>query len=165
MITHVIELEKILESELMLHERLLAAARSMNGALKRESIDDVRTSNKEYDECTCHIEAIEEKRLAISDDIARQRGIEPHANLSRIVESLPVSERGKLSELRLRLRATLSEIQKTNIANRVLLTESLYTITKTFEFIAAANEKFKGYKQLGKKYSSTIKRTIINTVA
>ena len=165
MITHVIELEKILESELLLHERLLAAARSMNSAIKRESVDDVRTANKEYDECTCHIEAMEEKRLALSDDIAGQRGIEPHANLSRIIESLPVSERGILFELRVKLRATLGEIQKTNIANRVLLTESLYTIAKTFEFIAAANEKFKGYKQLGKKYSSTIKRTIINTVA
>jgi hypothetical protein len=158
-------LEKILAEELILHERLLRAARAMNGALKREAIDEVRTANKEYDECTCRIEAAEENRLAASDSLALHLGCAPHANLSRIIEALPAAERGRLSDLRSRLRATLVEIQKTNAANKVLLTESLFSISKTFEFISAASEKFKGYKHQGKKHSTKISRTIINTVA
>jgi flagellar biosynthesis/type III secretory pathway chaperone len=163
--TKINELEKILETELLLHERLLGAARCMNEALKREAVDDVRKANKEYDECTCQIEAIEEKRLSLSDALSVHYGKGSRINLSRLIESLPVSDRGRLSQLRAKLRTTLGEIQKTNIANRVLLTEALFTITKTFEFIAIASEKFKGYKAQGKKHASKIDRTIINTVA
>ncbi len=163
--TFIAELEKILEDELLAHQRLLAVAHFMNRALKSESLDDVRTANKDYDECTCRIEAIEEKRLSASDAIARKNGLAPHASLSRIIETLSPAERGKLPELRAGLRTALAEIQKTNVANRILLTESLHTIAKTFEFISAASEKFHGYKQHGKKYSSKIDRTIINTVA
>jgi hypothetical protein len=162
---HAVELSKILENELVLHTRLLAAAHSMNIALKKEAIDDVRLANMEYDECTCHIEAIEEKRLSLSDAIAAQLGCLPHANLLRIIESLPASDRGNLLDLRAQLRSALAEIQKTNAANKILLTESLFAIGKTFEFIAMASEKFHGYKQQGRKHASKISRTIINTIA
>jgi hypothetical protein len=161
----IIELEKILENELLLHRRLLATVRSMNAALKSESVDDVRTANRDYDESTCLIEALEEKRLLSSDAIARRLGLTAHANLSRIIELLSVADRGKLPELRATLRATLAEIKKTNAANRILLTESLRSIAKTFEFISVASEKFHGYKQLGKKSCTKIGRPIINTVA
>jgi flagellar biosynthesis/type III secretory pathway chaperone len=161
----VIELETILEKELIALERLLAAARSMNEAIKREDVGDVRKANKEYDECTCHIESLEEKRLSISDAIALHVGLQGHVNLLRTIELLPSQHREKLSELRSKLRSALSGLQKVNSSNRILLTESLFTITKTFEFIAAASEKFSGYKRLGKKDSSKINRTIINTVA
>jgi|WetSurMetagenome_2_1015567.scaffolds.fasta_scaffold426732_2 flagellar biosynthesis/type III secretory pathway chaperone len=161
----IIELDKILENELLLHERLLSTVRSMNAALKTESIDDVRAANKDYDECTCRIEALEEKRLLTSDAIARSHGLAAHANLSRIIESLADSDRGKLPELRYKLRAVLAEIHKMNAANKILLTESLRSIAKTFEFISVASEKFHGYKQLGKKSCTNIGRPIINTVA
>jgi hypothetical protein len=162
---NIVELEKILENELALHERLLCATRSMNTALKKEAVGDVRAANREYDDCTCQIETVEEKRLSASDALAQSRGLAPHANLSRIMESIPAADRGKLPHLRDKLRAALVEIRKTNAANRILLIESLRTIAKTFEFISLASEKFHGYKQLGKKCSSKIDRPIINTVA
>jgi hypothetical protein len=163
--TNVIELIKLLEQELLLHHRLLAGAQAMNSAIKSEAIEEVRKANKEYDECTCRIEEIEEKRLCLNDVISRHYGLNPHANLSRIIEAVPDSDRGKLLELRTALKKALSEIHKTNESNKILLTESLFVIAKTFEFIAAASEKFQGYKQLGGKCSSKIDRAIINTVA
>ena len=163
--TNIGELIQILEQELLLHERLLVSALSMNKALKCEAIEEVRKANKEYDECTCRIEAIEEKRLCLNDVISRHYGLTAHANLSRVIESVPAGDRGKLPELHAALRKTLGEIHKTNESNRILLTESLFVIAKTFEFISAACEKFRGYKQLGEKCSSKIDRTIINTIA
>jgi hypothetical protein len=163
--TNVIEMIKILEQELLLHKRLLASAQAMNNAIKNEALEEVRKANKEYDECTCRIEEIEEKRLCLNDAISRHYGLKPHANLSRLIEAVPAGNRGKLLELRDALRKELIEIHKINESNKILLTESLFVIAKTFEFIAAASEKFQGYKQLGGKCSSKIDRTIINTIA
>ena len=160
-----LELTQILEKELFYHERLLAAAQSMNAALKREAVDEVRTANKEYDECTCQIEALEEKRLCVSDEIALRLRLPAHANLLRVIGALPKEGGARLLELRNRLRSTLGALRKLNASNRILLTESLYTIAKTFEFIAAASEKVSGYKHQGEKCVSKANRTIINTVA
>jgi flagellar biosynthesis/type III secretory pathway chaperone len=162
--TPITELETILEEELVLHKRLLAVAVAMNVALKRESIDDVRKANKEYDELTISIESIEEKRLSKSDDIARHYRLQQHVNLLRIIEVIPPTNKKRMHELRVSLRAVIAELQKINTSNRILLTEALFAITKTFEFIATASEKISGYKQQGKKNISKIKRTIINTV-
>jgi hypothetical protein len=162
---NVVELEKILEDELLQHEGLLGAARAMNAGLKREAVEEVRKANKEYDDCVCRIEAIEENRLSVSDAVAGTIGLGPHANLSRIIESLPAPDRGKLPELRAKLRSTLAEIQKINVANRVLLTETLFAITKTVEFIAAASEKYKGYKERGRKHAVKVSTAIFNTLA
>jgi hypothetical protein len=161
----VIELEKILENELLLYERLLGAARAMNAGLKSDAVEEVKKASKEYDDCACGIEAIEEDRLAVSDALAATVGRGAHTSLPRIIEALPPEDRGRLAELRAKLRSTLADIQKTNVANRVLLTEALYTVTKTFEIIAAASEKFKGYKEQGKKHASKVSRAIINTLA
>jgi hypothetical protein len=162
--TNIDELKKILEQELTLYERLLDSAHAMNKALKCEAVEDVRKASKEHDECTCRIEAIEEKRLCVNDAISQRFGLKPHANLSRVIESVPADDRGKLMELRAALRKTLGEIHKTNASNKILLTESLFVIAKTFEIISTASEKFQGYKQLGEKCSSKIDRAIINTV-
>jgi hypothetical protein len=159
------ELEKILENELLLHGRLLDSARAMNAGLKKEAVDEVRKASRDYDDSVCRIEAIEEDRLSVSDALAAILGLGAHAGLSRVIGALPVRERGRLPELRVNLRSAINEIQKTNIANRVLLTEALFTITKTFEFIAAASEKFKGYKEQGKKHATKVSRAIINTLA
>ncbi len=159
------DLEKILENELELHERLLDAGRSMNAAIKAEKINEVQAANRRFDEYTCQIEAAEEKRLAISEKIALHFGLKKRLNLASTMELFPAKERQRLAETGKRLRAVINQLHRINASNRILLEESLYTIAKTFEFISAASQQFKGYKRLGISDSSKINRTIINTVA
>jgi flagellar biosynthesis/type III secretory pathway chaperone len=159
------ELEKVLKTELEIHERLLDTARSMNEAIKTEQLFEVQAANRQYDELTCQIEALEEKRLEISDKITANFGLKGRLNLARTIELFPAKNKQRLAEAGKKLRVAVCRLRKTNASNRILLQESLYVISKTFELISAASHKFKGYKQLGKKDSSKINRTIINTVA
>jgi hypothetical protein len=158
-------LETILENELVLHEQLLEAAEELNSAIKKEDLAGVGKAGRKHDELTCHIEAVEEKRLAANDELARHLGVTLHANLFRIIELLPVHLSAKLSDLRTRLKSTMGGIKKTTTSNRILLNESLYTIAKTFELIDGATAKPMGYKYQGQKAPARINRTIINTIA
>ncbi len=159
------DLETILEKELLLHMQLLEAARTMNKAIKMEDLAKVKESGKIYDELTCQIETMEEKRLIINDALAHSLGIQNHPNLLRIINKLPDNRKAKLSKLRTDLKSTIEELKRTNSSNQILLTESLRTIAKVFEFIDGARIKLSGYKHQGKKASVLINRTIINTIA
>jgi len=160
-----IELGQTLQNEVELHERLLDAAVSMNAAVKSEALDAVQAACRQYDAFTCQIEAVEEKRLDISDRIAAHFGVTGRLNLARTVELFPLPYKHDLAQTGKKLRAIINRLHQINGSNRILLQESLKTIAKTFEIISAATHHFKGYKQQGKKDSSKIARTIINTVA
>ncbi len=159
------ELETVLEEEFVVHDQLLGAAIAMNGALKREAVEEVQKANTTYDECGFRIEQLEEKRLSISGEIGRLLNLPAHGGLLRIIEALPVDHGTRLSEVRAKLHGVIAKLHKANVSNRILLTESLLTIAKTFEFISTASEKFTGYKRRGKKDPSKISRTIINAIA
>jgi flagellar biosynthesis/type III secretory pathway chaperone len=159
------DLETILENELVLHEQLLDAAKKMNRAIKAEELAKVKESRRLYDELTCQIETLEEKRLVINDALAKSLKIENHPNLLRIINKLPDNRKEKLSKLRTDLKSTIEELKRTNSSNQILLTESLRTIAKIFQFIDSSRAKPSGYKYQGKKASVLINRTIINTIA
>jgi len=163
--TLAMELQNILDHEAQLHERLLQAAQSMNAAIKTEQLDAVQTACRAYDMYTCQIEAAEEKRLDVSDRIARQAGVSGRLNLARTVDLFEPALSRPLAETGTKLRAVIGRLHQINGSNRILLEESLKTIAKTFEIISVASSQFRGYKHLGTKDSSKTARTIINTVA
>jgi flagellar biosynthesis/type III secretory pathway chaperone len=137
----------------------------MNEAIKTEQLDEVQAANRLYDALTCQIEKLEENRLEISDKIAVHFGLTRHLNLAGTLALFPLTHKRRIAEAGKNLRSVIIKLHKINASNRILLQESLFIIAKTFEVISAASYKFKGYKQLGKKDSSKINRTIINTVA
>jgi hypothetical protein len=159
------DLETVLENELVLHEQLLGAALAMNLAIKAEDLAGVKKAAARHDELTCQIECLEEKRLTANDNLALGLGASGHVNLFRIVELLPKNLSAKLADVRSKLKRTMAELKKTTISNQILLNESLYVISKTFELIDSAAGKSTGYKYQGKKAPVKINRTIINTIA
>jgi FlgN protein. len=158
-------LETVLENELVIHEQLLEAARTMNQAIKAEDLAGVKKAARKHDELTCQIEALEEKRLTANDALALHLGVKNHATLTRLIDNLPADHKTKLSKLKTDLKRVIWEFKRINSSNQILLTESLRTVAKVFEFIDCAMGKLSGYKFQGKKSPIMITRTIINTVA
>jgi len=159
------DLEDVLSDETKLHDLLYAAAIRLHEALKSRALDDVRGASNDYDGICARIEHLEEKRLTISDAVAKKHGLSGHVNLSSIIEALPAHQRATLTGLRAKLRSTIINIRKISTSNSVLLSESLLSFAKTFEIIATATQSFAGYKKHGKKDTAKINRTIINTTA
>ena len=159
------DLETVLENELVVHKQLLEAARTMNKAIKAEDIAGVKNAARKHDELTCQVEAFEEKRLEANGTLALHLDIKNHATLTRIIDKLPADHKTKLSKLKTDLKRVIWEFKRINSSNQILLTESLRTVAKVFEFIDCAMGKLSGYKFQGKKSPIMITRTIINTVA
>jgi hypothetical protein len=164
---HYDELIDVLEKELAFHGLLISAAFAMNEALRSRVFDEIQKASRQYDECTCRIEDLEEKRLSLSDLICGDaKGGATHASLRSVIEQAPAGHKDRVAQLRAQLKDTVGKLSKVNYSNRVLLQESLYTISKTFEMVATMEaSRLNGYKKQGTKDRSRITKTIVNTVA
>jgi hypothetical protein len=157
----------VLEKELEFHGLLIQAAFSMNAAIKIRSMDEVRKASRTYDECTCRIQDLEEKRLQWSDEICGYSGkTVGHASLSRVMEHAPAECRQRLAALRASLKEAVGNLSKINYSNQVLLCESLKTIANLFKYIALHDPRNQGgYKKLGTMDRGRVATAIVNTVA
>jgi flagellar biosynthesis/type III secretory pathway chaperone len=164
---HFEELAHVLEKELEFHGLLFAAASGMNRALRNRALEEIRKTSRQYDECTCRIEELEEKRLQLSDLICqddKQRA--PHVNLLSVIERAPATHKNRIAELRLSLKNTIGDLSRVNYSNQVFLQESLRTIAKTFEILTIhETAKLNGYKAHGEKDRSRTSKIIVNTIA
>jgi hypothetical protein len=162
--TPAIELEKILKNELSLHNLLLEAAIAMKNAIKKENMDEIAAASKQYDKLTCQIEIQEEKRLEITDKIVRHFKLKNRINLIKTIALLPAEYGQRLDIIRTKLKSTICELHKINASNSILLQESLYVISKSFEIFSIASQKLNGYKRQGKKDYVKINQPIFNQV-
>jgi hypothetical protein len=161
------QLVTVLEKELETHRLLIAAAHDMNDAVKNNALSLIQAAARRCDDYTCSITMLEEKRLHLSDGICRKTiGKAPHASLLRVVDEVPVPWKKSIADLRAKLQAAIGDLSKINFANKVLLTESLSAIQKTFEMIATEQRtRLGGYKRQGIKDHSQPGRTYLNTLA
>jgi flagellar biosynthesis/type III secretory pathway chaperone len=149
---------------LSLHNLLLEAAIAMKNAIKKENMDEIAAANKHYDKLTCQIEIQEEKRLEITDKIVRHFKLKNRINLVKTIALLPAEYGQRLAIIRTKLKSTICELHKTNASNSILLQESLYVISKSFEIFSIASQKLNGYKRQGKKDYVKINGPIFNQV-
>lgn len=162
----VTQLASLLECELNEHRVLTETARKMNEALHKRDVGAVRTHSSRYDECTCRIEEMEEKRLEICDALTKLLGHENrHLTLPSIIDRIPTEFRSELTGLRTALKAEIAKLTKLNMSNQVFLEESLITVAQTVKILAAGRAKTVGYKQGGKPTEDAGNRTIINRTA
>jgi hypothetical protein len=161
------QLVSVLEKELETHRTLIAAAHDMNDAVKGSTIEKIQSAAHRYDCCITNIADMEEKRLDLSDAICRKTpGNALHASLLRVIEQVPTEWKKTITDLRNKLKIEINDLSKINYANQVLLTESLYSIQKTFEMIASdRGSHSSGYKKQGKKDNPRCTMTIVNTIA
>ncbi|MBD3346243.1 MAG: hypothetical protein GF401_14395 [Chitinivibrionales bacterium] len=160
------ELLTILKQENEIHDRLIECAQIMNKALKENDTNKIQQTSMKYDELTCNIESVEEKRLEICDSIGKKTKMKSrHLNLTSITEALPPEDTGPLGEVRQDLKKKITKLTKINTSNQVLLENALANIAKAVELIACEKKKYSGYKQYGKKDSDFIFRNIVNKVA
>ena len=160
------ELSAVLGKELSIHEQLVAAAADMNVALKAKRTADVARGNAQYDSLCCQLDALEEKRLAVSDNLAAAIGCNHrHATIAQIVARLPADEAAMLLNLRRRLKTALGELSKLNHSNRMLLENGLQVIEKTFEIIINNCRKTTGYLAQGIQARTSLNTAVINRVA
>ncbi len=161
------ELITVLTKEIELHTTLIDAAFAMNAAITTRSLEDIRRAGKCYDQCTCRIQELEEKRLALSDAICDRKGKETgHMSLLQVIERAPQEYRQRISTLRASLKDSIGKLSKINYSNQALLTESLKTIAKMFDYIALqGKQNASGYKRRGAKDGGRATTAIVNTVA
>jgi len=161
------QLISVLEKELEMHGLLIGTANEMNEAVKSSSIEKIQAAARRYDCSITGIADLEEKRLAFSDAICHKTlGNCPHASLLRVIDSVPAAYKKTITDLRAKLKAEIDDLSKINYANQVLLTESLHSIQKTFEMIAASRSSHSGgYAKQGKKAEPRTTLTIVNTIA
>lgn len=161
------ELATVLTKELDFHATLITAALAMNQAITKRSLDEIQKAARCYDQCTCGIQELEEQRLRLSDTIcnfpAKTAG---HASLLRVIECVPPEQKQRLTTLRAALKDAINKLSKINYSNQVLLTESLKTIAKIFDYIATQDKRNpSGYRRRGAKEKKRSGATIFNTVA
>jgi hypothetical protein len=161
------QLVSVLEKELEMHRLLIAVAHEMNDAVKNSAIETIQSAARRYDSCITSIADMEEKRLDYSDTICRGTlGNLPHASLLKVIDSVPMEWKKTIADFRAKLKAAINDLSKVNYANQVLLTESLHSIQKSFDLIAAARgSRLGGYKNQGKKATPRSTMTIVNTIA
>ena len=160
------DLTAILSQELQLHEQLLASASDMNAALRARKTLDVARCNSRSDVLFCQIEELEEKRLTASDRLAESIGCKQrHATIRQVIALLPPDDGAQLSELRLKLRSILGELNRVNCSNKMFLENGLRWIGKTFEIIANNSRKITGYQAQGGEARMALNTAVINRVA
>ncbi len=160
------ELIAVLTAEKDCHARLLEAANAMNTALCVRDLGAIRAATRQYDDYTCSISDLEEKRLHLSDAIcAISKKRSSHANLRQVIDQAPADRRAELAALQTDLKEAILRLSKVNYSNQVRLTESLRTIAMTFDLLATQGKKSAGgYKSLGTKDQSRSTTAIVNTV-
>jgi hypothetical protein len=165
--SHYEELIVVLDKEIEFHALLLATAKTMNEALRSSELTDIQKASRQYDECTCRIEELEEKRLNLSDIIcgSDKKGA-PHASLISVIDKAPAAYKNRIADLRAKLKNNVGDLSRINYSNQIFLQESLHTIAKTFEMIATREAgRLNGYKNRGVKDLSRTNKSIVNTIA
>lgn len=160
------ELKKVLTEELTIHVSIVDTAQSINDALKRKNVTQVRSLTEMYDSYAGQIEACETKRLEVCDAIIQERNPAlRHLNLQNIIQLLPAHEQEGFVEVRLALKEKLRELASINTSNQILLSESLRVIAKNFELVAQVRNKLAGYKKTGIMDNAVTHKSIVNHIA
>ncbi len=162
---HTEQLIVVLIKELEMHGLLIAAAQEMNTSVKTNSLEGVQASCRKYDELTCTIASLEEKRLFHSDTICNTSGIR-HVNLLSVISHVAEPYKKRIIDLRMQIKEAIDELSKINFSNEILLKESLLNFHKTYEMLALYEEtKLAGYKKHGKKAQPLRGTSFVNKVA
>lgn len=156
-----------LSQQCELHELLHGMAVSINQALREEKLDDVQKHIAQYDDLTGKAEDLEERRLAICDEIALKAGISRrHPNLTHILEKIPANLQSGLEEKRTALKQRAREIANINLSNKIILEQRLSHIAGMFDLIAKhSRPKPAGYQRGGAVDQSPSRITLVNRIA
>jgi len=155
----------VLIEELEAHGLLIAAAQEMNASVKNGAVGGVQSACRKYDELTCAIASLEEKRLHYSDTICNTKGVR-HVNLLTVIAHVAEPYKKRIFDLRIQIKKAIDDLSKINFSNEILLKESLLTFHKTYEMLALYNEnKLAGYKKHGKKAKPLQGTSFVNKIA
>jgi uncharacterized coiled-coil protein SlyX len=164
--TRLDELIRVLEEERRIHEQLLDAARSMNGALRERKHSAIAGCCVRHDTLIFQIEQLEEKRLSLCDALGQSLAIVGgHFNLSDVIAALPADQRMPLVKLQRQLKSLIGELTKVNTSNHILLHDALLGIEKAVARALAARTPVTGYQNIMTKKSPVKPRPIFNRIA
>jgi flagellar biosynthesis/type III secretory pathway chaperone len=160
------ELKSILTAETAIYDELIESAARMNEALKSRDVEAVRSFTVSYDNGFVKIESLEERRLAIADMLKESLGLSArHVTLLQVAEALVARERDELVALRAALRKRIAELSRLNVANRILLEESLSAMAKNLELVMTTRKDAAVYGQGGTLAREPLRRSIVNHTA
>ena len=156
-----------LELESRVLDTLLTASNSLNTAIKNRNLTAIDAAVAQYDAETGQLEALEEKRLILSDAITHAAGITTrHPDMTALIRCVTDETLSKkLAALRVTLKGKMADIVVLKAENAVLLSETLGYISKTFELMATSKNPYPAYKRKGTPDNCSIKRNLINTMA
>ncbi|MBD3393022.1 MAG: hypothetical protein GF418_13015 [Chitinivibrionales bacterium] len=158
------QLEELLAEELRAHVGLAETGKQMREAITRKDVAAVQQLTGRYDSFVGRVEDLEERRLAICDQLAQAMG-RRHVNIASVIATLPQDKRGALTSMRSALRDKISEVSKANVANRILLEATLHALDKNVEIMVRSQSKLQGYGQSGAASSQSAPRSILNKMA
>ncbi len=164
--TTVNTIEAILRDELRLHRDLLRAAQDMGEAIKSKEIGAVQSLTGRYDELVGEIEQLEEQRLAACDQFAAEHDLpQRHVSLRMVLSRTASSSRENMRDLQKALKEIINDLTRVNMANRILMEESLRAFSKTVELRATASVRKNGYGRTGALDTKPIVRPMVNQKA
>lgn len=140
------ELEKILESELDIHNSVVDTADKLNKSIRQNNLSDIQAYTFSHDEQLCRIEKLEEKRIEFSSAIGKEIGLETQIpKLAVIIEHAPENRKKRFSEIHSALKNKIIELSKLTVSNQLLLENSMQIINNTLSFVKQSQKKLVPY--------------------
>lgn len=141
-----------LDKEIKLHEKLVSTASSINVALLKDQVEDVKNNSQSYEELMYEVEKCEDRRKEICFSIAENVGLQPQSRLKDFIDKAEPKFSTRLQEQHSLLKKIMNELAKINTSNKVLLEVALDAVNNTFSMIAkAGTKKETTYSKIGNK--------------
>ncbi len=160
------QLQSILDRILLFQDQLLSFAQKMNDAIVGREIDMIQKYTAQYDETTLHVEELEEKRLALCEEIGRQANFAGRSMKMRdIISIASPALRDCFVEQHKKLKEKVCLLTRLNTANKVLLEQNLENVTFNVELRFSSMNDSGGYKRGGTRETSVHRRNMVNHTA
>ena len=158
------KLEQVMQSELAVHDDLLASSREFNRAIRENDIENIDRQRSVQDATICRIEKLESERRSCCAVLAQSYGIvKQPLKLAMLIEKVPKQWCDRLGELQRALKDRLAELAKISASNRILLEEGMRMVQATFGFVRqAAAGRYCAYGKHGRTVAGPAVQSIIN---
>lgn len=161
------ELAALLEKQENIHDELINSANTMNTYIKDKNIDGIQNIISKYDHLTGQVEELENKRLALCDEITIAKlARKAHLNLKQLLEILDDNEEKVLLQKRRKsLKEKISQFSIINSKNNILIGDRISDIDSNVKLIADHVNKAAAYGKHGKMSEGKVNRHMLNRIA
>lgn len=157
----------LLEKQEYLHDDLIASGNLMNSYIKEKNMNGIQEITLRYDHLTNQIEDLENKRLVLCDEIAKeQQSKNSHLNLKQVIELInDKNEKNILEKRRASLKSKIREFSFLNSKNNILIQDRISDIDSNVKLIADQVNKAAAYGKKGQMSEGKVNRHLLNRVA